>query len=80
LGQTADIKIMPNPANSIVTVNGLNDIYSIELINIQGQVIDTISVNSDSCVIDVSNIANGVYLLKMNNSNQHKIEWLFVQH
>jgi len=71
---------MPNPANSIVTVNGLNDIHSIELINIQGQVIDTISVNSDSCVIDVSNIANGVYLLKMNNSNQHKIEWLFVQH
>lgn len=71
---------MPNPANNIVTVNGLNDIHSIELINIQGQVIDTISVNSDSCVIDVSNIANGVYLLKMNNSNQHKIEWLFVQH
>ncbi len=71
---------MPNPAKRIVIVNGLNDIHSIELINIQGQVIDTISVNSDSCVIDVSNIANGVYLLKMNNSNQHKIERLFVQH
>jgi len=59
------ISIYPNPANETVTVfaNGM-DITKIELMNIAGQVIATVTETSTTTKMDVSHIASGVYLIK----------------
>ena len=80
IGKLATVQIIPNPANGFVTINGFNNIQKIELINMQGQIIKTISVNDHASLIDVSSIANGIYQLKLSSSNQSQIERLVVAH
>ncbi len=80
IGDAAIVQIFPNPANDYVGINGFNNIQKIELINMQGQLIETILVNGNSSLINVSGIANGIYLLKLSSSNQSQIERMVVQH
>jgi hypothetical protein len=80
IDKLAAVKIIPNPANDYVTIDGLNNIQKIELINMQGQVVKTILVNDNSSLIDVSSFANGIYQLKLSSSNQAKTMRLVVAH
>jgi len=80
IGNLATVQIFPNPANDYVSINGFNNIQKIELINMKGQLIETILVNGNSSLINVSGIANGIYLLKLSSSNQSQIKKLVVEH
>lgn len=59
------ISIYPNPANETVTVfaNGL-EVTKIEVLNIAGQVISTVTETAATTKLNVSQIASGVYLVK----------------
>ncbi len=76
----ATVQIIPNPVNSYVTINGLNNFQIMDLINMQGQIIKTILVNGNSSLVDASSIANGIYQLKLSSSKQSQIERLVVEH
>ena len=80
ISNLATIQIAPNPANDLVTVNSYNYIQKIELINMQGQIIEKVLVNYHSSLLDVSNISNGIYQLKFSSSNQSQIKRLVVAH
>ena len=80
ISNLATIQIAPNPANDLVTVNSYNYIQKIELINMQGQIIEKVLVNDHSSLLDVSNISNGIYQLKFSSSNQSQIKRLVVAH
>jgi len=59
------ISIYPNPAHSQVTINTSDYIKSVELINIQGRVLNTATVNAKTATLPVSNLAKGVYLVNI---------------
>ncbi|MCF8415741.1 MAG: T9SS type A sorting domain-containing protein [Crocinitomicaceae bacterium] len=59
------VSIYPNPANETVTVFANNlDVTKIELLNIAGQVISTVTETASTTKLNVSQIASGVYLVK----------------
>jgi len=60
-----ETKIFPNPASDFVTVKCSEMITSIQIMNNMGQVIRTVSVNSDVTHIDTSNLSAGVYFVKV---------------
>ncbi len=68
LNNQLDVVIYPNPANSIINIEGSN-IEKIEIANIQGQVIRNISLLNKNSIIDISELANGVYTLKIQTKN-----------
>ncbi len=74
------ISIYPNPNNGIFTVNAHNklaDDWIISLINISGQTIYEIKledVQHFSKTIDVSDLASGLYYLKINNNKGFMVE------
>ena len=59
-----DIKMYPNPASDKITIEGITK-AEIELFNLQGQVIKAISVSGNKTSMDISNITNGVYSIKI---------------
>jgi len=65
------ISISPNPAANFLTIES-DQISSIEILNLQGQLIKTYAVNncktSRTCRIDISSISSGVYLVAAKNS------------
>ena len=62
--QLEEIKIFPNPTTDIITITSANDrIAKIEIFSITGQIIK--SEHNPNSKIDVSDIAKGIYFLKI---------------
>ena len=65
------ISIYPNPANSTITLEGLEDVETIQIINLSGQVMLTEFLGGSASIgsIDISNLASGIYVAKMTGLN-----------
>jgi hypothetical protein len=61
--------IYPNPANDVVNVKMNNTINKIEVVNMNGQVVAESVINNNEGSINVSNIANGMYFLRIETAN-----------
>lgn len=59
----SSLSIYPNPVNSQLTINSNAKIETIEIIDIMGKTIKTITSSSNT--IDVSHLTRGVYFLQM---------------
>ncbi|MCH4156216.1 MAG: T9SS type A sorting domain-containing protein [Muribaculaceae bacterium] len=58
--------VFPNPADSYIQIKGLNGTYSISIYGVDGALVKTTSASSED-QIDVSGLAGGLYILKVNN-------------
>jgi len=66
-----ELSIYPNPANSMLNIQSSTQIQSVELFNIQGQlVIKEGNVNQ----INVSSLTNGVYMIRIATENGVKVQ------
>ncbi len=57
------VSLYPNPANENVTIKGVDNLESVQVMNVNGQRI--MSFNSNIETINVSNLANGIYFVKL---------------
>jgi hypothetical protein len=66
-----DIKIFPNPALESISILSPNGKLSrIEVYHSGGQVMKSEEINENTCIIDLSDLQPGVYLLKLYTSNK----------
>lgn len=63
-----DISIYPNPTASVINLSNINKDYTVEIHNVLGQQIKTVTINQSNSSIDVSNLNDGIYLIKFNGS------------
>jgi hypothetical protein len=59
------ISIYPNPANNLITVNNAEN-ENIVVLNMLGEVVANIDNASSNQTIDISNLANGSYFIRVN--------------
>jgi hypothetical protein len=65
------VSIYPNPSSSVVNLNFIAGFYQkVDLIDFSGKVLDTkvIGINDDKISLDVENLTQGVYILRLSNS------------
>jgi hypothetical protein len=62
------LTVFPNPASNILTIKTLQN-PTIEILNVEGQLIKTFTVKENKTNIDVSAFPNGVYFLKAKTEN-----------
>jgi len=64
--------IYPNPANSIVTIKSNEIMKEADLIlyNLNGQELLKKKIKSSYSIIDITNLSDGIYLLKLKNNKQ----------
>ena len=72
-----NIDIYPNPVNNILTINNANNATSIEIYNIQGQMVSTCNFTNK---LDVSNLTKGMYFIKIISDNGYSAIKKFVKH
>jgi hypothetical protein len=69
-----NVEMYPNPANNDITLTNLTGISSLELINQLAQVVYSNSqINSNSITINVNQIPNGLYWIKLDNRVYQKV-------
>ena len=75
-------EMYPNPASNNVTVNlvdGLNNV-SVELVDMQGRLISSYNnIEGASIKVDVSQVSNGVYFIKVSSEGAIQTEKLIVE-
>jgi hypothetical protein len=67
--------IFPNPATSIITISG-KEINKIEIIDLLGRIVKQVEQNENNIKIDISNLSNGSYLVRIygiNHTSIHKL-------
>lgn len=64
-----NISIYPNPANNVLNVNASSNINKVEVYNMLGQNVMTVSVNDTNASINTSNLTQGMYMLKLHTDN-----------
>ena len=70
--RSSALKVYPNPAtdNIIIYTNNVNDKSYINIINISGEIIKSLQINSGVNSISSSQMTNGMYVIQLVNNNQ----------
>lgn len=64
------ISIFPNPTSGVLNINAVETNSSVEVLNIVGEKVYSNTLVKGNNTIDLSNLANGAYFVKMNSNNQ----------
>jgi hypothetical protein len=72
-------EVYPNPANSEVTINGLEDlnISSLEIVNMAGATVKSYdNVNTPSFNMNIAELENGMYFIKINHEITELVKFI----
>jgi Icc-related predicted phosphoesterase len=70
LNSTASVKIFPNPVKDYVSIlSKLEGGYKLDIINMNGIIIKMLYVESQYYNLDCSDLANGIYILRVSDSH-----------
>ncbi len=65
------LKIMPNPTKSISAIQSKEPIYAIEIMDINGRIINSIKgINSKNYSLDLTTYEGGVYIIRINTTKE----------
>ena len=64
-----EISIFPNPTSDILNITSSEEISSIEIVNVIGQIVLRMDVNSDNAACSVEAINAGVYIVRIYGTN-----------
>jgi len=62
----------PNPVKNTLNLSYNQEISNVEIFNLMGQKVSSQAINSNQGQVDMSNLSNGVYLVKVSSNNQVK--------
>ena len=68
-GYTTSFSIVPNPATNNVTITAKENFNNIEVLSFLGQVVLTQTNVGNSTTLDISNLTNGVYFVRITSEN-----------
>lgn len=65
------VSIQPNPANNYIdlTIQNKHEVKEAAIFNAFGQLVQTLQINNTHTRIDVSNLASGMYFIRLDNDN-----------
>jgi hypothetical protein len=66
----AGLSVYPNPNNGVFTIELTSSAKSIQVFDVTGRMITGIYSNDDKTVIDLKEVANGVYYVQISSGNQ----------
>jgi len=68
------IEIFPNPTNSIFTITGTLQDYTIQILDSNGNVHQTLAPVGNTLTIDISNLPSGLYFVTVTNNSNSNLE------
>lgn len=73
------INIYPNPTNEILNIEPPSNDYNVQLLDMTGKHLRSIQLTERTTKIDVSALANGIYILTISNDNFKHVKRIVIQ-
>lgn len=70
--ELTNVSVYPNPATNVLYVNLSSINYSLEVINLIGEVVLKVENKSNTTSLELSNLKSGVYYLKISSEGKQK--------
>ncbi len=67
------MSVYPNPVDGLLYINAADPIHKVEVVNLVGVVMQVAEPAKKACTVDMSNLANGMYIIRINNRYQTKV-------
>jgi len=67
-GKTMAVSVYPNPSSDFLFINNLSEVTEVEIMNTNGQVLATASLDQVNNSITVKDLPSGVYFIRIGNS------------
>jgi hypothetical protein len=66
---SSQVSVSPNPAVNTVTISNRSNINlsTVQIYNIEGKLLQTVSVDGSSTTLDISSLASGIYMVKISS-------------
>lgn len=64
-----NLNVYPNPSKDNITISAESIISAFEVLDLNGRILKQMTVNDLSTTIDISDLIEGVYLVKISNTN-----------
>ena len=68
-----DLQCFPNPASEILHIPALHNYREIGIMDLQGNVIEHIEINNSNSTINMINLSEGIYLIRLSGTDTDKI-------
>lgn len=65
----ANVTLSPNPTNGLISISA-NDMYDVQVIDVNGKVISTVNMTSNNTTIDISNVEAGLYFVNLSKDGE----------
>ncbi len=62
-------KFYPNPTNNVLNVSAKNNIEQLQLVNMLGQTVKTVTPNSTTYQLNIADLSSGIYFIKARVNN-----------
>ena len=69
----SNLKIYPSPTSNYIIIEGPNEVYSLQILNIQGQLFHELNNIDGHQNIEVSFLPSGLYFIKVNYNKVNQI-------
>jgi hypothetical protein len=66
--------IVPNPATNNIAITAKSDFSKVEIVNFLGQTVLSQSNDSKESRVDVSNLTNGIYFVRITSDNGTSVQ------
>jgi hypothetical protein len=66
--------LLPNPANESITITSTSIFNTVEIVSFLGQTILSQPANGNRLTLDVSNLTNGVYFVRIITENGASVQ------
>lgn len=68
-----ELTLSPNPTSGILKITAKNEIEKVEITNVAGQRLMNFQPNSANTELNISQLTNGVYLVKVTSKQQSQV-------
>ncbi|MFT5777469.1 MAG: PKD repeat protein [Crocinitomicaceae bacterium] len=64
-----NVTVFPNPSSDFFTIQSTSMMEEIDVLDVSGKIVKTISVNNTEAIVDATDLANGAYIFQVKNTN-----------
>lgn len=77
--QNINISVSPNPAHDYINIDINSNVSEISIFDISGRIVESVNVNNDQAIVNIKELKNGLYFIRIKTNDNKIINTKFIK-